>query len=424
MATQPIQEVSTGAPASETTNNEYASKIRDSLTTIGIQSGDILSLLNHGLSDFWIPMKQNSYPRILGPSQYDQFTNVQRQLVVSNFLIQPPSQWPGEHFSLSTKGINHQTLMPTSLQYVEAISHPQNNTLTDVTKMKQCGLGSNAPSYALKRIRRQHGVDYSAQMEQMNYIKGELSILRKLLDTPRRRHFVKLVASYTEEDYVGMVMSPVADCNLGKFLDDFHANGNRNPLLLQGFFGCLAWALARLHYAEKIRHKDIKPENILIKDNNVLFTDFGISLDWSATGQTTTQQEKSRTSTYCSPEFDDERPRNSKADIWSLGCVFLEMFAVLKGKSRSYVRDILTEYGSPRFCRSLGGIEKLINELGADGSPNNIPLTWIRDMLQRDSTLRPTAMELKDAINGADGYCAICCRGVDVFDGGAPAIQS
>ena len=34
---------------------------------------------------------------------------------------------------------------------------------------------------------------------------------------------------------------------------------------------------------------------------------------------------------YCAPEVAQHEPRNTKSDIWSLGVVFMEMIAVLKG---------------------------------------------------------------------------------------------
>ncbi|KAI1439331.1 hypothetical protein F5Y02DRAFT_406004 [Annulohypoxylon stygium] len=93
--------------------------------------------------------------------------------------------------------------------------------------------------------------------------------------------------------YVGLLLSPVADCNLETYLDNYPTNPN--PKLLESFFGCLATALAHLHFVENIRHKDIKPRNILVYRNQILLADFGISLDWSETGKTTTDKERKKT---------------------------------------------------------------------------------------------------------------------------------
>jgi serine/threonine protein kinase len=130
--------------------------------------------------------------------------------------------------------------------------------------------------------------------------------------------------SYTDPKYVGLLMSPVADCDLKAFLkrdpfpiDDLH--------LLRGFFGCLCSAVLYLHNS-KCRHKDLKPENILVYMNNVLITDFGTARDWSEQSRsTTTGRSGAYTPGYAAPEVVDEEPRSSSADIWSLGCVYLDM---------------------------------------------------------------------------------------------------
>jgi serine/threonine protein kinase len=85
-------------------------------------------------------------------------------------------------------------------------------------------------------------------------------------------------------------------------------------------------------HENRIRHKDIKPQNVLVKGYQVFLTDFGISLDWSELNQSTTSGPAIRTLHYCAPEVADFMPRNSLSDVWSLGCVFLEIWTALKGE--------------------------------------------------------------------------------------------
>ena len=68
-------------------------------------------------------------------------------------------------------------------------------------------------------------------------------------------------------------MDPVVDIDLKHYLllDPF---SEKNRSHLRCFLGCLASAVKYLH-EHKCRHKDIKPGNILIKDDKVLITDFG-----------------------------------------------------------------------------------------------------------------------------------------------------
>ncbi|KAI1394988.1 hypothetical protein F4819DRAFT_479862 [Hypoxylon fuscum] len=154
--------------------------------------------------------------------------------------------------------MDQNSFMPTPLNYVRSVGGSAN---TDVAEVAY----EQGTRYALKRIWRVN--HYERELEQMNYIKGELSILRKIQNV-RLRHFIKLVASYTYIQHIGMLLSPVADCNLGHFLNNFNTCKPRDVRLLSSFFGCLATTLAHLHYVEKVRHKDIKPENILIMGNN------------------------------------------------------------------------------------------------------------------------------------------------------------
>jgi serine/threonine protein kinase len=46
------------------------------------------------------------------------------------------------------------------------------------------------------------------------------------------------------------------------------------------WFGCLSAGLLYIH-SQQIRHRGIKPANILIKGDSVLFTNFGIAKDFS-----------------------------------------------------------------------------------------------------------------------------------------------
>jgi serine/threonine protein kinase len=119
-------------------------------------------------------------------------------------------------------------------------------------------------------------------------------------------------------------MSPVADCDLKVFLgrDPFPKD---DLYLLRGFFGCLCSAVLYLHNS-KCRHKDLKPGNILVYISKVLITDFGTASDWSDQSRSTTIGRSSAfTFGYAAPEVVEQEPRSSSADIWSLGCIYLDM---------------------------------------------------------------------------------------------------
>ena len=217
-------------------------------------------------------------------------------------------------------------------------------------------------------------------------------------------------------------MSPVADCDLKAFYD-LAAVNDAHLETLRTFYGCLAAGLAYLH-GLKIRHRDIKPQNILVKGERVYLADFGISLDWESLSRSTTTEESGKTLLYCAPEVAQFKPRNSSSDIWSLGCVFLEISNVLSGidiqDMQNYFRQNSDNY---RFYSNLAIIPDWINIIRSKGAlEDESPFEWISDMLQGDLTVRPTAAALFDLISQHASknksrtpisFCGGCCE-VDV----------
>lgn len=245
---------------------------------------------------------------------------------------------------------------------------------------------------------------------------NELDILKQM----RHEHIVQIIGSYTDPRYMALIMSPVADCDLARFLKLApKATYGDGMSSLRTFFGCLATAVQYLH-KNRIRHKDIKPSNVLIKDGNVLLTDFGLSRDCNHT-RSTTEGPTARTARYCAPEVADYMPRSYSSDMWSLGCVFLEMMSVLKGFAVEELSEFLAENGSHSGPYSMNQeavklwMEKL--EQSQEVEKENGPLAWIEQLLCEDRTLRPTAYDLVSEIvnyrslNDRVGeFCGICCR--------------
>lgn len=82
-------------------------------------------------------------------------------------------------------------------------------------------------------------------------------------------------------------------------------------------------ALVALHH-KKIVHRDIKCANVfLCKDGSVKLGDLNVS-KVAKYGMLQTQ---TGTPYYASPEVWQDKPYDSKCDIWSLGCVIYEMAA-------------------------------------------------------------------------------------------------
>jgi serine/threonine protein kinase len=186
--------------------------------------------------------------------------------------------------------------------------------------------------------------------QRLHEIDAELQIMKAL----RHKHIVAVILTYEEmrsqpweKQSFGIIMEPVADCNLKEWFEMFEVEQlqsrhiSNHSLMLQSerafmpstWMTCLASGLAFIH-SHRIRHKDIKPANILVKGQNIYFTDFGISKRFDELAETQTEGNPGkRTAMYCAPEVAAYDPRGRKADVYSLGCVMLELLTVACGRS-------------------------------------------------------------------------------------------
>jgi len=266
--------------------------------------------------------------------------------------------------------------------------------------------------YARKLILR--GKTFKKDKQVLKDFTTELWNLKRL----SHKHLVELVGSYTDRKFVAIVMLPVADANLQTFLERADLNENSRSFL-RPFFGCLTSALCYLH-DNRIRHKDIKPSNVLIKGDQVYFTDFGTALDWSSSGSSVTATAAPTTPRYCAPEVMAYTERSSSSDIWSLGCVFLEMWTVLKSRTLEDLGAHMIAHGScaNSYHSNLEALTGWIEVLRSSAGPSSdlIPSTWIEKMLQEKPTERWNVHVLENHIEEAcmdpnvqHMFQGICC---------------
>ncbi|OCL08647.1 hypothetical protein AOQ84DRAFT_363927 [Glonium stellatum] len=79
----------------------------------------------------------------------------------------------------------------------------------------------------------------------------------------------------------------------------------------------------------RVKHKDIKPSNPLVDGDKTYITDFDISKDMVNAGTT---------AYYASEAVNCAERRGRSADIFSLGCVILELATVLVATAASLQR--------------------------------------------------------------------------------------
>ncbi|MCJ1403381.1 hypothetical protein MMC11_006604 [Xylographa trunciseda] len=239
-------------------------------------------------------------------------------------------------------------------------------------------------------------------------LKQEVASLRKL---GLHRHFVQLVATYEIDVKFGLLFLPIADCNLYEYLKEPTTATHKDFVdFLLTCFGCLSGALKYMH-DKGIRHKDVKPTNILVHKSTVLFTDFGLAHDYSdsthtfaTSGMMSTGAPEAFTRRYAAPEVLNYDPRNNKSDIFSLGCVFLEIWAALTESGLDELESFLQ--GDPDFPTDTiyaHVVPKAVQWAQATNESHSdnelaIPLGWCMKMINLDQKQRPNTSQLTTEI--------------------------
>ncbi|KAF3048062.1 hypothetical protein E8E12_009714 [Didymella heteroderae] len=233
----------------------------------------------------------------------------------------------------------------------------------------------------------------------------------------RHFHIVQLVGTYLQGRRFSILMYPAADCHLRDFLD--HASYLKNDpgfqldhvhrlSFLASSLGCLASAIAYVH-DHTTKHMDIKPQNILVKSSRhspptwrIYLADFGLSRSFEPGDQSQTNSHASRTPKYCSPEVYEGETRGRSADIFSLGCVFLEILTVYSGNDLDEFADYRHKLDTS-FHANLDGVNDWIDltlhpSMSKPGvHPGELLdlLRKVRNMVDREPSTRPTAQALR-----------------------------
>lgn len=347
-------------------------------------------LLSEGFGDDWFPVSKAGLPGYLDPRIKTRIFETQHIILTKSLNLEN-----GRHCHFGTAGEH-----PFEIQSrIGSGSFGQVHVVESRVTHKQ---------YALKTVRRSKAFGTKSR-EIMSIFKTEMKIMKGL----RHRHIVRYIGSYTDRNDLGLLISPVADCDLEEYLEKACKTPDHHPTL-RTFFGCLATALTYLH-DEGIKHRDIKPKNVLVHKANVLLADFGISHDFldTTTGPTDV------TKRYCSPEVANYEDRNTSADVWSLGCVFLEIQSALQTKDLIWIKAFYEAHGtgSTNYHANPEATLNLLDELRSTmvDELHVRPLVWIERMLAMDRRARPTAVEVTNDITSSDDLvsfrysCNECC---------------
>jgi serine/threonine protein kinase len=281
------------------------------------------------------------------------------------------------------------------------------------------------------------------------------------------KHILKLVGTYTlKRSDLYILLYPAAVCDLSRFLEDVDdirtgSYSDREDALkrlnalglkdigsiedlaqlgsapqpavavsrtatalgfLQQTLGCITEALAYVHEKD-IRHRDLKPKNILLSPGRVYLADFGIARDVRESEDSITSG-RCGTPSWIAPEVHDEQDHHmSPADVWSLGCIFLNVATILYGETLEQYDKIMKEKDwtkkyelLPKYLlhlRTRATAAALENHEEPTFNPKHL-ISLIDDMLRFNPDERPTASAVNERLSELGGleqiYHLSCCH--------------
>nr|XP_009910180.1 PREDICTED: serine/threonine-protein kinase Nek5 [Haliaeetus albicilla] len=147
-----------------------------------------------------------------------------------------------------------------------------------------------------------------------------------LLAKMKHANIVTFYASVQEKNKLYIVMEYCDGGDLMKRINMQHGVLFDEDQILSWFVQ-ISLGLKHIH-DKKILHRDLKAQNIFLSNNGRVakLGDFGIARQLNST--TEFAHTCVGTPYYLSPEICENRPYNSKTDIWSLGCVLYELCAL------------------------------------------------------------------------------------------------
>ena len=187
---------------------------------------------------------------------------------------------------------------------------------------------TNNNIYAMKTIKKQNRTE-----QDFKKVEREVKLIKNL-DNP---HVVKYYTSFRENENLHIIMEYINGINLEKILYDNIKEGKLidEKTIWNYLIQCLN-GLMYLHENEKIIHRDIKPDNLIIDNDGILkIVDFGISAVKKEDVDDEIKFHNTITGPKCfmSLEMRSREEYDFKSDLYMLGISFLY---IMSGKIITY----------------------------------------------------------------------------------------
>ncbi|KAK7403851.1 ATP binding [Neonectria punicea] len=221
----------------------------------------------------------------------------------------------------------------------------------------------------------------SRKKSMIEALKREISLLRDL----RHPNIVQYLGCSSSADYLNIFLEYVAGGSVQTMLNSY---GALPEPLVRSFVRQILTGLSYLHNRDII-HRDIKGANILVDNKGTIkISDFGISKKLEASNILSgANNNKHRPSLqgsvfWMAPEVVKQTSYTRKADIWSLGCLVVEMMT-----------------GSHPFpdCSQLQAIFKIGGGKASPTIPEHASedaKSFLAQTFEMDHNLRPSADDL------------------------------
>jgi serine/threonine protein kinase/formylglycine-generating enzyme required for sulfatase activity len=172
--------------------------------------------------------------------------------------------------------------------------------------------GTIARTAAIKLLKR----DISDKPQRIDRFKKEISIAYRL----NHPHIIRTI-TWGE---IGGQFYAVMDYVQGQTLRQFIAGRQFSEDQVVAYLGQVSQALMMAH-KQKIVHRDVKPENILVYEGKLYLGDFGLAVSPDEDHSITATGELVGTKKYMAPEQWDNQPTTPQTDIYALGLIAYEM---------------------------------------------------------------------------------------------------